>query len=306
MSLYLGIDGGGTKTTCAVGDETYVFAVASAGGANVVRLGEELARAGLHEAIARACTLAEISPLRVAGVCVGAAGAAHAEVNAIIKQMVRRVLPNAEVRVVGDMVIAHEAALEGQPGVVAIAGTGSIAYGRNAKGETGRAGGWGFRISDEGSGQWIGKTAVAESMRAFDAGHETWLLYSVLDRWKLNSRDDLVRFVNGNPAPNFSELFPDVQFAAEEGDRLAQEILARAGAELAPLALTVLRRLFNPGEPVLVGVAGGIFANSPEVRRAFQESLHSSWPAAEISLEVTEPVIGALRIARQLATVRSA
>ena len=75
-----------------------------------------------------------------------------------------------EIEVVGDMVIALEAAFGGDPGVIVIAGTGSIAYGRNSKGQTARAGGWGFAISDEGSGQWIGRAAVAATVRALDLG----------------------------------------------------------------------------------------------------------------------------------------
>jgi glucosamine kinase len=305
MSLYLGIDGGGTKTACAVGDEKSVFAVAEASGSNVVRLGEDQARVGLHEAIARACTMAEVSPLRVVAACVGAAGAAHPDVNAAVKQMVRRVLPNAEVRVVGDMVIALEAAFEGQPGVVTIAGTGSIAYGRNAAGETARAGGWGYRISDEGSGQWIGRTAISEIMRAHDAGRETILLPRILEQWKLASCDELVRRSNSDPAPNFSELFPLVQQASKEHDELAAAVLSHAGRELARLTLTVLQRLFIAEAPVRIGVAGGVFAHSPEVRRGFYDALHSAWPGVSVCFQITEPIIGALRLARQLVPART-
>src|ERR1700761_1403956 len=101
MPLYMGIDGGGMKTACAVGDDVSVYAVGTGGGSNVVRLGEKGAAAGLHEAIARAGTLAGISPLRIEAVCVGAAGASSPEIAASVKEMVRRVLPNANVSVVG-------------------------------------------------------------------------------------------------------------------------------------------------------------------------------------------------------------
>src|SRR5512142_1846080 len=138
MSLYIGIDGGGTTTRCAVGDDVSVYAVESGAGCNFVRLGEEKARAGLHEAIAKACTAAGVSPLRIQSACIGSAGAGHEEVNAAMKRVAQQILPNAQVNVVGDMVIAMEAALPDHPGVIALAGTGSIAYGRN-RGETARA-----------------------------------------------------------------------------------------------------------------------------------------------------------------------
>jgi glucosamine kinase len=202
--------------------------------------------------------------------------------------------------VVGDMEIAREAVLGNHPGVVVIAGTGSIAYGRNATGETARAGGWGFQISDEGSGQWIGRTAVAEIMRAHDAERTTALLEGVLREWKLDGRDDLVRRANGNPPPNFAELFPVVQSVADEQDRVAGEVLARAGAELSRLALIVLRRLWIDRDTVKVGLAGGVFANSRQVRRSFEDALRSEWPEISVSFEIREPVLGALEIARRV------
>jgi AraC-like DNA-binding protein len=111
MAFYIGIDGGGTKTTCAVGDEQSLLATANGSGSNVVRLGEQQAKLGLQSAIAQACREASVSPLRVVAACIGAAGATNPDVNAAVKVMARQILPNAEVTVVGDMVIAHEAAL---------------------------------------------------------------------------------------------------------------------------------------------------------------------------------------------------
>ena len=300
MSLYIGIDGGGTKTTCAVGDDVSVLAVESAPGSNIIRVGEEQATAALREAIARVCTTAAVSPVRVKGVCIGIAGASHPEVQQAVREMARQALPNAEVNVVGDMVIAMEAALNHHPGVVAIAGTGSIVYGRNQRGETARAGGWGYRISDEGSAQWIGRMAVAEVMRAVDTGRETILLERIIEEWKLESRDDLVRHANATPAPNFAGLFPVVQKAAGNRDALAGEILTRAGAELANLAVTVLRRLWKTGEPVRIGVAGGVFAHSMHVKRAFYNSLRAAWPSIAVCFKITDPVVGALWMARRI------
>lgn len=299
MPLYLGIDGGGTKTTCAVGDDTSIRATATGPGSNVIRLGEAQARAGLCAAISQACCDAGISPLRIQSACVGAAGASNSDVNATVKAIVRSILPNAEVSVVGDMVIAHEAALHSHPGVLVIAGTGSIAYGRNAAGDTARAGGWGFAVSDEGSGQWIGRTAVSETLRAFDANRRTSLLDRIIGSWQLGSRDDLVRHSNTSPPPNFSDLFPVVQKTAEEGDALASSILSRAGTELAQPAAVVLERLWKPGDRVRVGVVGGVFANSRHVRESFYNSIHRAWPKASVCFTITDPVHGALLLARK-------
>lgn len=298
MSLYIGIDGGGTTTRCAVGDDVSVFAVESAGGCNFVRLGEAQARVGLHEAIAKACSSANVSPLRVQSVCIGAAGAGHEEINATVNRVAQQILPNAQVTVVGDMVIALEAALPEQPGVIALAGTGSIAYGRNG-GETARAGGWGFRISDEGSGHWIGQAAVAAVIRAHDMARETTLFARIAHEWNVTSRDELVVKANATPAPDFATLVRVVQQAAAAHDEVAEEIMRRAGAQLAQLTLAVLRRLWNPGDAVRVAVGGGVFVNSSQVRTAFYSALHAEWPKTAVSFKISEPVVGALWMARR-------
>jgi glucosamine kinase len=299
MSLFLGIDGGGTKTTCAVADDASTLAVVSGPGSNVVRLGEETAISGLRETLAMACSQSGVSPLRVHSVCIGAAGASNKDIAALIKKAVSDALPNASVKIVGDMVIAFEAALHGMPGVIAISGTGSVAYGCNASGQSARAGGWGHRISDEGSGHWIGHTAVTEVMRAVDGGRETVLRERILREWNLTSTDDLVRCANGDPSPNFADLFGVVQQAAKEQDKLAVSIVSRAGAELARLVATVLYRLWKPTDAARVVLAGGVFTNSPEVRNAFHSALRPAWPKAAVCFKITDPVIGALWMARK-------
>ncbi|HUN89049.1 MAG TPA: BadF/BadG/BcrA/BcrD ATPase family protein [Terriglobales bacterium] len=299
MSLYVGIDGGGTKTTCVVGDEASTLAVVCGPGSNVIRLGEEKASAALREVLARACSRAGVSPLRVCAACIGVAGATDSETSTAIRRIASQALPNASVKVFGDMVIAFEAALEGMPGVITISGTGSIAYGRNAADETARAGGWGYRVSDEGSGHWIGHAAVRGVLQALDSGRETLLRERILRQWKLNSHEELVRYANGDPTPNFAELFAVVHQAARERDAEAITVLKRAGTELAILSSTVLHRLWKPDQAVRVALAGGVFENSAEVRNAFHGALRQVWPKAAVCFKITDPVIGALWMARK-------
>ena len=164
---FLGIDGGGTKTTCAVGDESQLLAAATAGPSNIVRVGEGKARESLQQCVRQACVAAGIVPEEVSRTCVGGAGAARPELAEIVRRSLAEILPTP-VDVVGDMQIALEAAFNTGPGVVVNAGTGSFAYGRNGQGRTARAGGWGFAIGDEGSAHWIGRAAVSAVLRAAD------------------------------------------------------------------------------------------------------------------------------------------
>jgi len=205
---------------------------------------------------------------------------------------------SGEVQVVGDMVIALEVAFSTGPGVIVIAGTGSIAYGRNATGETARAGGWGPAVSDEGSGHWIGRAAVSAALRAHDQSKTTGLLEGFMRAWSISSHEQLVLTANATPAPDFSTLFPIVCSSADVGDALARDILHRAGAELAVLAGIVIERLFPGTDAVPVAMSGGVFQNSPTVREVFYNSLRSKCFGAVVSSDVVDPVRGALELAR--------
>jgi glucosamine kinase len=298
MPYFLGIDGGGSKTTCLLGDESAVLASATAAGSNPIRVGKERSRQALHAAIRKACAAANVEPSQVARTCIGLAGAARPQVEKQVRAILASLL-GGEIQVRGDMVIALEAAFPGGPGLVVIAGTGSIAYGRNERGETARAGGWGFAISDEGSGHWIGRAAVAQAMRAHDLGENTVLISSIMNTWHLGSRDDVVRAANATPPPDFAELFPQVLAAASGGDSRANEILTHAATELAQLARIVADRLWHGPQLFPVAMAGGVFQNSPLVRQVFSNSLRSLHPQAEIEGKVVEPAQGSLWLARK-------
>jgi len=303
VSYYLGIDGGGTKTTCAVGDETRLLATASAGPSNIVRVGEAQARESLQRSVRQACSAAGISLEQIARTCVGGSGAARPEVAAIVREIVAEVL-SSPLDVVGDMQIAMEAAFDEGPGVIVIAGTGSIAYGRDRHGQTLRAGGWGFAVGDEGSAHWIGRGAVSAALRASEReslnGKPPALATDLFKAWGVTSLLDLARVANSTPPPDFAALFPAV---AASDDELARKVLRCAGRELADLAGVVIRRLFGKEGAAVVPVAitGGVFRHAQIVRDVFYNELHRIDPRAEVQPQVVDPVEGALRMARKRA-----
>ncbi len=321
MAYYLGIDGGGTKTTCAVGDDDSLLATVTAGPSNIVRVGKAEVRRSLHQAIAQGCAAAGIFPVQVTRACIGAAGAASEETARAIRGIAAEVL-TAEVIVIADMEIALEAAFPSCPGIVVIAGTGSIAYGRDSRGNTARAGGWGFAISDEGSAHWIARHAVAAIFRAWDRGSISHpqsrrtlprerdggadsmlpLLHALQQNWNAHSMDDVVRITNANPAPNFAALLPAVLACADAGDQLCQEVLSHAGTELAQLVAVVSERLFPPSwaEQVPLAMAGGVFRHSNVVRDTFRSGVKRLDSRLTALTQVVEPVQGALRMARSV------
>ncbi len=300
MPLFLGIDGGGSKTTCAIGDETSVRGLGHNSGSNIVRVGFAEARSAIRGAIQEACRAAGVQPAQITRTCVGAAGSSVPEVAAQVSSIVRELVPG-EAQVVGDMVIALEAAFHGGPGVITVAGTGSIAYGRNERGETARAGGWGWAVSDEGSGHWVGRQGVSAVLRAFDSGHSNALVSRIMNAWKLATRDDVARVANTSPPPDFAQLFPEVLSAAEAGDSMSREILIRAATELATLAKVVMRRLWPGQSRTYAAMAGGVFQHSSLVRQVFYNVVRAERPEAVIVPEVVEPVLGALSLARKAA-----
>ncbi len=304
MAFYLGIDGGGTKTRCALGDETTTLATSVAGGSNVVRVGESLAREALHSAVREVCAAARIDPSRIGGVCIGAAGAARPEVAGKIERILAELTP-ASIEVVGDTLIALEEAFGAGPGVIAIAGTGSIAYGRDATGRTCRAGGWGYAISDEGSGHWIGQRAISAIVGARDAGQDTALSALVLEAWHLRTFDELVQAANSQPPPDFPRLFPVVLKAAEDADPRARALLAEAGTHLAGLTANVIDRLMPHSPHVPVAMTGSVFRQSTEVRQVFYNDLQARFPGLEVRNELVEPVEGALARARRTGTTKA-
>jgi len=314
MPYYLAIDGGGTKTRCLLADETTVLANAMAGGSNIVRLGEQQAKEALHTAIRKVCTTAKISPAQIRAVCIGAAGAARPDIAAKIRNILGELMTGAtpaNIEVVGDAEIALEAAFGAGPGVITIAGTGSIAYGRDTVGRIVRAGGWGFAISDEGSGHWIGRRAISAILNARDQGQETALTAMIFQAWKIATIDELVQQANSTPPPDFPRLFPVVLRAADENDAIGRDLLAEAGAKLANLAAIVLRRLASqtsaatpvaapPTVAVLpVAMTGSVFRQSAVVRQIFYNTLEQSFPGIDVHQDLADPVQGALARAKR-------
>jgi glucosamine kinase len=310
MAYFLGIDGGGTKTRCVLADETTVIAKSMTGGCSVIRHGEHQAKEALHSAIRQVCGAGKISPDRISAVCIGATGAARPEIADKIRSILSQIVPGpaaARIEVVGDNVIALEAAFGTGPGVMAIAGTGSIVYGRDAEGKTARAGGWGFAVSDEGSGYWIGRRAISAIFTARDGGCKTALESMVLHAWKLTGIDELVQHANSTPPPDFPRLFPLVLSVAEKGDDTARGLLVEAGVELAKLAAVVVRRLAPsapldamPGALLPIATTGSVFRQSPDVRQVFYNTLQANFPGIEVRQDLADPVEGALARARRM------
>jgi glucosamine kinase len=298
VPIFLGIDGGGTKTRCIVGDEKSVLGTGSGSGCNILRVGEACARDALASAIHEACVAAGVSPQQIARTCAGISGAADDGIASLVQRILIEVVGGA-IEVIGDMEVALEGAFGGDPGIIVIAGTGSIAYGRNARGERARAGGWGRVVSDEGSGHWIAVKALAAALRVRDRGQSANLLNRLMSALEVGTADDLVIRVNSDPVRDYASLFPVVLASAEAGDHAAADVLEEAGRELARLARVLIDRLFGEADALLVATHGGVFAGSTQVLQSFQRTLRTLCPRTRCLNQEIDPALGALERARR-------
>lgn len=297
VAFFLGIDGGGSKTRCIVGDEDSELGSGISGSSKVQRVGEACARDSLSAAIHEACAQAGVSPRKIIRTCAGITGAARPEIAGLMQDLLISIV-GGEIEIVGDVEVAFEDAFGGGPGVIVIAGTGSIAYGRGASGETARAGGWGYPVSDQGSGYWIGVEAVAAALRAKDRGEDPAFLKEVIRKLGAKDFDDLIVRMNTHPAPDFATLFPLVLSAGEGGDAMTAEVLRGAGKELARLAESVIVRLFSK-RPASVATHGGVFLNGTMVKKVFEQELQHLCRNATALHRTIDPARGALQRARR-------
>jgi N-acetylglucosamine kinase-like BadF-type ATPase len=294
----LGIDAGGTKTVCLLADARgAVLADARGPGANLHAAGELAVEKVLHEVMEEAIGDREVVP---AAICLGIAGVDRADDAQIVRAIMRRIGYKSRVLVVNDALIALVAGARDDPGIVVIAGTGSIAYGRNDAGEAARAGGWGHMIGDEGSGYWIGREALAAVMRGADGrGPETALAGEILGHFGVADVSRLPRIVYDREMPRMSvaELGPIVQSVASAGDAVAMRILERAAEELVLAARSVTSRLEMRGDAFTFFLAGGVFRVVPWLADELTRRLVEVAPRSQVQVLQDEPAIGAVWLA---------
>lgn len=286
MAFFLGVDGGGTKTECALADEAgVILARATGAGANLRRVSPAELRATLADCFEQLRRAASLPGLTVEVVCAGFAGAADAEARERARPVLAELLQPRFLYVVGDMEVALEAAVGAGSGVVLIAGTGSIAYGRDESGRTARAGGLGPEVGDAGSAYDIGRRALL----AFEKGGAP-RLGRLIEQAKLSNLPTVAEL---------AALMPDVLRAAREGDPAARKLLEQVAAALAGLALEVLRELGLLASEVPLATSGGVFAASEEVFAQVRARILQAAPRATVEPLRVTPAEGAVRFAQR-------
>jgi glucosamine kinase len=301
MSIVLGIDGGGTRTRASIVEGQRVLAHAESGSIKRLRVGAEAAEENLRTLLKDVYSKAGVTAVPAASCGVASAtlpGVAE-WITAVFQEF------NVErSEVVGDEVIALDAAFRGGPGILQIAGTGSNTIGRAADGSRETAGGWSSRLGDEGSGYWIGVNSVRRALNAYDREQPTHVLKRVGEIWRTATIEDLVNLGDSTPGPDFAALAPSINELAEAGDPVAVKVVEQAAADLVDFVLLVrdkLRRKHAIAGEVPVAWTGGVIEKMTLVRNAFFAGLHAAAPTMPVGREGVVPLDGALWRAIQLA-----
>jgi N-acetylglucosamine kinase-like BadF-type ATPase len=294
----LGIDAGATKTVCVLADAAGASVAEARGpGANLHVAGEAGVAATLRGVIDAAVSDRRLTP---DAVCVGIAGVDRDDEAEAVQRIVHSICPRSRVLVVNDALIALAAGAHDAPGIVIVAGTGSIVYGRNGRDEAARAGGWGHMVGDEGSGFWIGREAVAAVMRSADGrGPATRLTDEILEHFDVADVSRLPRIVYDRDVPrmNVAALGPLVQRVADLGDAVAVRILERGADELTLAARSVVERLGMAGDAFTFYLAGGVFQFVPGIVGALRRTLRDVAPRSDVQRLTQEPAAGAVWLA---------
>ncbi len=301
MAYFLGVDGGGTRTTAWLADERgRVLARAVAGPSNPLKVGFASAKRELLRAARQALRQARGGESPLEAVVVGLAGVDRSPVHARVFSWLRKGIPARRHLLTSDAAIALQAAVGNSPGIVVISGTGSIAYARDERGRVLRAGGWGVPLDDAGSGYDLGRKALVAALHDYDGrGPRTQLLGKVTKALAFSNITQVV--LQPLTPQEIAALFPLVLEAARRHDFVARRLCDEAGQDLAALALALVQRLGWRRRMIPVVCAGGVFRASARIRRSFARRLRRDTPNAKVLLLRHPPVEGALAMARELA-----
>ncbi|CAN5373902.1 N-acetylglucosamine kinase [soil metagenome] len=303
-NLFLGVDGGGTKTLVVLLDgEGKVVAEGLSGASNPMRVGIETAVANISEAINNACDKSNRNAADIVAAALGLAGVRRNDIRLRVRERISRMLRIKFVEVVTDADIALYGAIKDKTGLVVIAGTGSICLGKNEKGEKAIAGGWGPLAGDEGSGAGIARRALQAIAKASDGrGCSTKLSQKAMEYFRAGKPEDLLMAIYAPQIDNtkIAGFAKFVSEAAVEGDEVSKQILAEAGYELGLAATAVIHQLKLQKRKFPIAIVGGIFQSGQIITKPLIETVNKIAPKAYLIEPPLPPAVAAAQMAFEI------
>lgn len=298
--LVVGVDGGGTKTLVWVaGEDAQPLGEATGPASAVIPGAERHSAEVIGDTVREALRAAGREDARPVVLCAGLAGVGRqAQRGALLSALEELDLAD-EIMVRADAAIALDDAFGEGPGILLIAGTGSVAFARGPTGDETRAGGWGPICGDEGSGAWIGRRALSVVTAAADGREpETALTGALLTVAEVNDVEDLVPWAAHATPAQLATIAPVVHAVAEAGDLRANALLSLAAEELVLHVRALARRLFGDERAAIpVALSGGLLAAGGPLRRRVEHRLRSAVPGVQLHPEAVVAVRGAVRTA---------
>ena len=295
----IGVDGGGTKTACALADlDGKIIKRAVSGGSSVLRYGVKIAAKNIANGIYN--VIKAKRSMEIASTVIGLPDieeefkdAPPAIIAELKKNKKIAKIFKGKVNIVSDQLVAFRAGANGRDGVVAIAGTGTATHGWNGGNEAlVNNQGW----VDTGGSEWVGKRVMDAIARSLDGrGEKTALTDKIFKKYKFKDINKLLRFVFQDSRPELAKLSVLCDEAATVGDKVAREILVTAGKEIA-LSVCVVAKRLGFFEQVPLVLAGGVYKSRGVADTAMNE-IERYYPKKFDFVVVGDPVIGAVKLA---------
>jgi N-acetylglucosamine kinase-like BadF-type ATPase len=300
-NLYLGVDGGGTKTQVVlIDDDKKVVGVGFNGASNPLRVGIETAVTNIFSAVNDACDQGNLNRGDIVSATLGLAGVRREDLRQRVYDRFIRDLHIKPIVVSTDAEIALYGATMGKAGLVVIAGTGSVCIGQNDKGQKATAGGWGPLAGDEGGGAGIARRALQAIAKASDGrGKPTDLSEVALDYFRAARMEDLSVAIYAPQVDNarIAGFARCVIEKASEGDQVASCVLNEAGRELALAAIAVIHQLKLEKRKFPIAKVGSIFSAGELITKPFLERVQSIAPKAFLTEPLLTPAVAAAQMA---------
>ena len=303
-NILAGFDGGGTKTICVVGDvDGAIMGRGLAGPSNIVKDGALAVKDSLQDALHQALQDSQLSPPQVGAAVAGIAGVHRGRYGLVVEQILKGLVPHADVEVASDAFVALAGATACRPGIIVISGTGSAAFGVNGRGETALVGGWGHLLGDEGSGYDIARHGLRAVLREIDGrGPATRITRLIASQLNVTSLETVVQDIYGGQLTDakIASLYPLIMEAAEQGDAIAQGLFSSAARSLADAAQSAYDQLCRDGQTLPIFPAGSAVTRNRLLHQQLDEDLRRrQLPGLTDPLD--SPEVGAFRLAGRLA-----
>ena len=300
MKYVIGMDGGGTKTEVRVADADKNILLSFRAGAINYNGSEKQAIDSNIRDIFQRIIWEGFETGNCAAICIGAAGISNPRVKEQIMEQVTGAGHRCPVSIVGDIETAYAAALENGPGIILIAGTGSICFGKDDIGKTYRMGGYGPIIGDEGSGYALAADILSAVVKAQDGrGKPTILTKLVFDYLKIGSLAELIEYLYrpGRNKREIAELSQLIVPAYDQGDETAILILNKCASDLADLAIPMLAKMNGLSR---LAVSGSILIRNKAIFHEFEAKVKAAFPETTIIEPCHDAAYGAVVLALQL------